>query len=103
MRAPHRLLTRLLNFTARRRGDERLREEMESHIAARTEENIRAGMTPRSTPSRRLQFGGVETIRDGLPRRRGPAIRGEPAAGCSLCGSRGFGNLPPSTVVAYSR
>ena len=65
MRAPHRLLTRLLNFTARRRGDERLREEMESHIAARTEENIRAGMTPEEARRHaRLQFGGVETIRD---------------------------------------
>ena len=65
MRAPHRLLTRLLNFTARRRGAERLREEMESHIAARTEENIRAGMTPEEARRHaRLQFGGVETIRD---------------------------------------
>jgi len=65
MRAPHRLLTRLLNFTARRRGDERLREEMESHIAARTEESIRAGMTPEEARRHaRLQFGGVETIRD---------------------------------------
>ena len=35
MRALNRLFTRLLNFTTRRRGDERLREEMESHIAPR--------------------------------------------------------------------
>jgi predicted permease len=38
---------------------------MESHIAARTEENIRAGMTPEEARRHaRLQFGGVETIRD---------------------------------------
>ena len=42
MRALHRLCTRLLNFTTRRRGDERLREEFESHLAAQTEENLRA-------------------------------------------------------------
>ena len=42
MRALNRFFTRLLNFTTRRRGDDRLREEMESHLAAQTEENIRA-------------------------------------------------------------
>ncbi len=46
MRALNRFFTRLLNFTTRRRGDERLREEIKSHIATQTEENIRAGMTP---------------------------------------------------------
>jgi len=61
----NRLFTRLLNFTARRRGDERLREEMESHIAARTEENIRAGMTPgEARRQARLQFGAVEAVRE---------------------------------------
>ena len=46
MRALNRLFTRHLNFPARRHGDERLREEIESHKATQTEENIRAGMTP---------------------------------------------------------
>jgi hypothetical protein len=65
MRALTRLFTRLLNFTARRRGGERLREEMESHIAARTEENIRAGMTPgEARRQARLKFGAVEAIRE---------------------------------------
>ncbi len=44
-RAMRRLCTRLLNFTIRRRSDSRLREEMESHIAAQAEENISASMT----------------------------------------------------------
>ncbi len=56
---------RLLNFTARRRGDERLREEIESHIAAQTEENIRAGMTPEEARRHaRLKFGAVAAIRE---------------------------------------
>ena len=60
MRALNRIFTRVLNFTTRRRGDDRLREEIESHIAARTEENIRAGMTPEEARRHaRLTFGGV--------------------------------------------
>src|SRR5271169_922091 len=46
MRALNRLFRRLLNFTTRRGGAERLREEIESHGATEAEENIRAGMTP---------------------------------------------------------
>ncbi|HWO29159.1 MAG TPA: hypothetical protein VNO32_10210 [Candidatus Acidoferrum sp.] len=52
MRALIRLFTRLLNFTTMRRGDERPREEIASHIATQTEENIRADMTPgKATPA----------------------------------------------------
>ena len=65
MRVLTRLFTRLLNFTTGRRGDERLREEIESHIAAQAEENIRSGMTPEQARlDARLRFGGLETIRE---------------------------------------
>jgi len=65
MTALNRFLTRLLNFTTRRRGDERLREEMEAHLASLTEVNIHAGMTPgEARRDARLKFGGVEAIRD---------------------------------------
>ncbi|MGB6877785.1 MAG: ABC transporter permease, partial [Candidatus Acidiferrales bacterium] len=65
MRALNRLFTRLRNFTTRRRDDERLREEMESHIATQTEENIRAGMTPEEARRHaRLKFGAVEAVRE---------------------------------------
>src|ERR1019366_6228648 len=73
-RALNRFFTRLLNFTtgftSRRRGDkrpgdERLREEMESHTAALTGENIRAGMPPEEARRHaRLKFGAVEAIRE---------------------------------------
>ncbi len=64
MRSLHRFFTRLLNFTARHHGDERLREEMESHLAAQAEENIRAGMAPAEAHRRaRLKFGSVEAVR----------------------------------------
>jgi predicted permease len=65
MRALNRLFTRFLNFTAARRGDDRLREEIESHIAGQTEENIRAGMTPEEGRRHaRLKFGAVEAVRE---------------------------------------
>src|SRR5260370_18655841 len=65
MRSLNRLFTRRLNFTARHRGDERLREEIESHIATHTEENIRAGMTPQKARRHaRLKFGAVEAVRE---------------------------------------
>jgi len=65
MKALNRLFTRLLNVTTMHRGEERLREEIESHIAAQTEENIRAGMTSQEARRQaRLKFGAVETVRE---------------------------------------
>jgi len=48
-----------------RQSDQRLREEMEEHIALQTEENLRAGIS--AVEARRqavLKFGGVGTIRE---------------------------------------
>jgi hypothetical protein len=56
---------RTLNYLTGNRGDRRLREEMEQHIALQTEENIRAGMNP--TEARRqaiLKLGPVEAVRE---------------------------------------
>lgn len=65
MRVLNRFFTRLLNLMAMRRGDERLREEMESHIAAQTEEFIRTGISPDEARRRaRLKFGAAESIRE---------------------------------------
>lgn len=65
MSALHRFFTRLLNFTTRRRDSDRLREEIESHLAAQTEENIRAGMTPvEARRQAQLKFGATEAVRE---------------------------------------
>jgi len=65
MRGLNRSFKRLFNFTTNRRGDKRLREEIESHIAAQTEENIRAGMGPEEARRHaRLKFGAIETVRE---------------------------------------
>ncbi len=65
MRFLRRFLARLKNFATGRRDDQRLREEMEEHIALQTEENLRAGMS--AAEARReavLKFGGVGTVRE---------------------------------------
>ena len=59
-----RLRVRLGNFFSGG-SDQRLREEMEAHVAMQTEENLRAGMS--AAEARRqavLKFGGVGTVRE---------------------------------------
>ena len=66
MKPLKRLFARVRNFATKRRGDERLREEMEERLALQTEENIRAGMTlAEARRQARLQFGAIEVIREG--------------------------------------
>jgi len=65
MRSLRRFLTRLFNLATRREQEERLREEIEEHIALQTDENIRAGLPP--VEARRqamLRFGGVEAVKE---------------------------------------
>jgi predicted permease len=65
MRALKRLFIRLGNAIGRRSGDRRFREEMESHLAAQTEENVRAGMTPEEARRQaRLKLGAMEAVRE---------------------------------------
>ena len=64
MKSLRRFFTRVFNFASRRVHDERLREEIEEHIALRTAENLRAGLSP--VEARRqaiLKFGSMESIK----------------------------------------
>jgi hypothetical protein len=63
LRAVRRFLARVGNFS--QVDDERLREEMEEHIALQTAENVRAGMTPAEARRQAvLKFGAREAIRE---------------------------------------
>jgi putative ABC transport system permease protein len=65
MKSLRRLLPRVGRPATRRRYDERLREEIEEHLALQTAENLRAGLPP--VEARRqavLKFGAVEAIRE---------------------------------------
>ena len=46
MRSLRRWVTRLLNSLTRRVDNQRLKEEIEEHIALETAENLRAGLPP---------------------------------------------------------
>jgi hypothetical protein len=61
MRFLRRFLARLANFATRQPGDQRLREEMEEHLALLTAENLRNGLPQEEA---RLKFGAVGTIKE---------------------------------------
>src|SRR5580693_609046 len=72
MKSLKRFLARVVNFVTRRTQDERLKEEIEEHIALQTAENVRAGLSP--VEARRqamLKFGGVEAIKEDYRAERG--------------------------------
>jgi len=65
MKALRRLVNRIGNFLAGRSGEQRLREEMEEHVAMETQENLRAGMTPMEARRQALiKWGGADAVRE---------------------------------------
>lgn len=65
MSALRRFLARIRNLVVNRRGDARLREEMEQHLALQTEDNLRSGLPPSEAQRQaRLKFGAAEAIRE---------------------------------------
>ena len=65
MKFLRRFLARFNNFATRRQNDQRLREEMEEHLAQQTAENLRAGMAPEEARRQAvLKFGAVEAVRE---------------------------------------
>lgn len=72
MRSLRRLLIRIVNSATRQQDDERLREEIEEHIALQTAENVRSGLS--LTEARRqaiLKFGGMEATKEDYRAERG--------------------------------
>ena len=65
MRALKRFFARLREFATGRRGDDRLRDEMETHLAMQAEDNIHAGMPPDDAYRQaRIKFGSTEALRE---------------------------------------
>ncbi|MPZ21236.1 MAG: hypothetical protein GEV06_25565 [Luteitalea sp.] len=65
MRALRRFFVRLAHAVTRRRADERLRDEIEVHLALQTAENRRAGLSPAEARRRALlKFGAVEAVKE---------------------------------------
>jgi predicted permease len=65
MRRLRRFFARIHNFATSHREDERLQEEIGYHIALKTEENIRAGMSlAEARRQARLKFGAIEAVQE---------------------------------------
>jgi predicted permease len=65
MKSLKRFFTRLANVAARRRNDQRLKEEVEEHLALQTEEYVRAGLPPAEARRQAIfKFGPVEAVRE---------------------------------------
>jgi putative ABC transport system permease protein len=65
MRRIRRFLNRLWNTAIGQRDEERLKSEIEEHLACLTEENIRAGMSPREARRQAaLKFGAIEPVKE---------------------------------------
>ena len=96
MRFLRRLLARVANYVTRRQGDQRLREEMEEHLALQTAENLRAGMSP--SEARReavLKFGAREAIRENYHAEQGlPFLASEELTEVSLGATERVGTHP---------
>jgi predicted permease len=72
MRALRRFIKRLASWTTRARDEERLRSEIEDHIARQTEDNVRAGLSPiEARRQAALKFGGVETMKESYREQKG--------------------------------
>src|ERR1700722_15318892 len=65
MRTLKRFFKRLSSWATARRDEERLRTEIEEHLAMQTAENIQAGLSPiEARRQAMLKFGGVEAMKE---------------------------------------
>src|SRR5262249_535750 len=72
MKSLRRFFARLFNVTAAHWEEDRLREEIEEHIALQTSENLRAGLSPiEARRQAMLKFGGVEAMKQDYRAERG--------------------------------
>ena len=72
MRTLRRFFKRLSSWATTQQDEERLRAEIEDHLALQTAENVRAGLSP--VEARRqavLKFGGVEAMKESYRDQRG--------------------------------
>ncbi len=72
MRTLRRFFRRLTSWATTRRDEERLRAEIEDHLALQTAENVRAGLSPLEARRQAvLKFGAVESTKESYRDQRG--------------------------------
>ena len=85
MKTLSRCLIRLRNFVTGRRGDQRLREELEDYVAREAEANIQAGMSEEEARRQaRLKLGVRGGDPRAIPRRGRIALAGMSGAGHTI-------------------
>ena len=77
MRALRRFSSGWAPGRARRSDEERLKSEIEEHLALQTAENLRAGLSPAEARRQALlKFGAVEAMKEDLSGPERTAVRG---------------------------
>jgi macrolide transport system ATP-binding/permease protein len=72
MKTVRRFVKRLGSWARRNRDEDRLRAEIEEHIALQTADNLRSGLSPAEARRQALlQFGGVEAVKQDYRHQRG--------------------------------
>jgi predicted permease len=72
MRPLRRFFRRLVSWATAHRDEERLREEIEEHLALQAAENLRAGLAPAAARREAvLKFGGLEPVKEAYREQRG--------------------------------
>jgi predicted permease len=72
MRSLRRFLKRLISWSTTQRDEDRLRQEIEEHLALQTIENIRSGFPPEEARRQAtLKFGAIQAVRESYRDQRG--------------------------------
>jgi predicted permease len=71
MRTVRRFFRRLSSWATTQQDEERLRDEIEDHLALHTAENVRAGLSIEARRQAVLKFGGVEALKERYRDQRG--------------------------------
>jgi len=72
MRSLRRFLKRLMSWSTTQRDEDRLRQEIEEHLALQTAENVRSGLAPAEARRQAiLKFGAIQAVRESYRDQRG--------------------------------
>jgi predicted permease len=72
MRSLRRFFRRLISWSTTQRDEDRLRQEIEEHLALQTAENVRAGLAPAEARRQAiLKFGAIQAVRESYRDQRG--------------------------------